>query len=161
MRIGEINPSNYADYQKLLGYKRIPGLDDKPNTSLKKAVDPRDFIAPGMDITGTTIEDRRIVDVSDEIRNKVVIHARSEFINNYGMSDGEELSSIIKKYLENVPVSKKVDTAYTLRLIFREESRALTDRVKANNPTWENGQPFDRNILADENVRINNFDVKV
>ena len=67
------------------------------------------FIEPGMDITGRS-DWKRIVEVSDDIKEKVIQQTRRNFINGFGMVNDESenfnefIKSTLKPYLWiNVP----------------------------------------------------------
>lgn len=156
MRIGEVNKENYATFIKMFGGKGTKVLDemwgkDKATNAAKtnqgKWVNP--YAEPGMDITGMTEADFKIVKVSDDIREKIVNLARKEFLDNYGRSDGEELSSIMKKYIKSVPASERVNVGWTLNQIYLDEARRLHSAVKEVFPGWQDGKPFDRNAVND------------
>lgn len=169
MRIGETNQSNYMEYLKLLSKKNNNKSSTQSSGSTNEAdivrkyqlADPEHYGIPGMDITGKNPSDwQRIVDVSDDIRDKITNLARKEFINNYGMSDGEELSALKREYVLSLPENERLSASWTLERIFIDESLRLADIVKSQTPDWQAGQAFDRSILADY-ISGNNFDIKV
>lgn len=71
---------------------------------------------------------------SDDIKEKIINLARKEFLNNYGMTDGEELSSLTRKYVLSLPEKERSSAAWTLGQMFSNESARLHDVVKSNNP---------------------------
>ena len=165
MRIGEINKDNYMQYSKLLsnltgGKKNANVLPTRQRELTKAEVDAivrkaqlahpdGSYGLPGMDITNKNpSEYQKIVDVPDDLREKIIGIARKDFINKYGMTDGEELHAEIRKYLWSIPEGQRNSAAYTLSEVFRDESQRLTDIVKSKMPGWKNGEPFDRSILA-------------
>ena len=50
----------------------------------QETFDPSKFIEPGMDITGRS-DWKKIVEVSDDIKEKVIEQTRKNFINGFGM----------------------------------------------------------------------------
>ncbi len=63
-----------------------------------KNFDPSKFIEPGMDITGRS-DWKKIVEVSDDIKEKVIQQTRRNFINGFGMVNdkSENFNEFIKK----------------------------------------------------------------
>lgn len=102
-----------------------------------------------MDITGMTAADFKIVPVSDEIRNALINQERKDFLENYGMSNGEELSALMRKYIAGVPENERINVGWTLNQISLNEAQRLTDFAKERIPGWQAGKPFDRSIFAD------------
>lgn len=113
----------------------------------------------GMCLNGRTDTQDR-TNVSDDIKEELTKLARKEFISNFGMSDGEEQSSITKKYLMSLPESQRLSASNTLNDIYSEEAKRLQDIAKERIPNWQPGQSFDSGIFADV-ISGNVFDEKV
>jgi len=162
MRIGDINKDNYESFARLLGIKnaKAPVIDRGVNKTDAYVY----YGIPGMDITGKDPSSwQKIVDVSDDVRAKMIDIARKDFINNYGMSDGEEMNAVIRKYVLSIPENQRPSAAWTLAQINVNESQRLYNIVKEKNPSWQNGEPFDRSILTLTNYGLseNSVDIKV
>ena len=139
------------------GQERVFGADgyetkesiDRRLKKIQLAHPDGSYGIPGMDITGKDPSSwQKIIDVSDDVREKMISIARKDFVNNYGMSDGEEESAAIKKYLWTLPEDKRLSASWTLQQIYRQEAQRLADIVKSKVPGWQYGEPFDRTILT-------------
>ncbi len=168
MHIGEISKDNYMQFMKMFGGKSAPALDamwgksGKPDTEKYDAngkwINP--YEDPSMDITGMGPSDFKIVEVSDDIRSKIINLERKDFLEGYGKSDGEELSAITRQYIKSVPPSQRKDVGWTLNRISLDEANRLHSLAKAAIPGWQAGQAFDRNLMNDLLSR-DSLDMKV
>lgn len=157
MRIGEINQSNYTEFTKLFIKNNNTNWPASKSTtqSPKKSDDEinenmvNQFGLKGMSLHYRDDNGQKIIAVSDDIREKMNNLARREFVDNYGMSDGEEKSSLVGKYLASVPENERCYAAWTIDQIYLNEAQRLTDYVKETIPGWQHGKAFDRNILTD------------
>lgn len=111
-------------------------------------VNPEDFIEPGMNITGGWDDKKKIVDVSDDIRDKLVSLVKNEYLTADGMTDGEERSALIRDYLKNIPADDKLSVSHTLEQIYLGEAERVRDAIQGADPGWQPGQPIDPEILA-------------
>lgn len=161
MRIGDINQDNVATYLSLFsGMSSNCNIASNNFSSIFSSVQqgmqqPTDYEAtkkpliPGMDIANRP-NWRKQVDVSDDVMAKIENLAKSEFINNKGMTDGEELSRIIRSYILTIPEDDRLSASYTLSKAFQEKSQEYVDKVRENNPGWKHGDPFDTSLLDDK-----------
>ena len=102
----------------------------------------------GMDITGMTAADRKIIPVSKEAEQAMKDIAFDHMKRYYGMSGtGNELGDTIKSYYKQIPPSDRANAAWTLQQIHREEVYRLYDFVRSRVPGWQIGQKFDTSIL--------------
>lgn len=62
--------------------------------------------------------------------------------------DGDEIGAIMKEYRKNIPPSERLSVTWTLGEIVHNETVRLLDLVRANNPTWDYGQKFDKNVIS-------------
>jgi hypothetical protein len=177
MRIGEVNQENYKQMLKILGVKNPKSLgilsaggEDWQNQC--QSLEARDarmvasgFVEDGMLIREGDTSHRKIVPVSDDIKNKLIEVTRRQFLTNgNGMSptrDGDEISAIKKEYRKNVPPSERLSVTYTLSQIVQAENRRLTEYVRANVPNWTHGQPIPTDVLKDAVSGNGHLDVKV
>lgn len=118
--------------------------------SREKDFDPSKFIEPGMDITGRS-DWKKIVEVSADIKEKVIQQTRKNFINGFGMIDerSESFNELIKKHAQTLPVDERASAMWTLTQIKTEEAQKLVDIVREHNPIWKHGEPFDSSIFDD------------
>ena len=182
MRIGEINQDNYKQMLSLFGVKDTSTLDriiknGDGDISHEEQVDKAiarliktGYVEEGM-ITkdGENLNWRKTVPVSDDVKDKIIATARRQFLENgNGMSkpggvDGDEFGAIMKEYRKNIPPAERLAVTWTLSQIQTNELQRLVDYVKLKDPTWKQGQQFDKSILTDSNfgtVSKDGVDVK-
>lgn len=126
----------------------IKTMKQADKISNPKNFDPSKFIEPGMDITGLS-DWKKIVEVSDDIKEKVIQQTRRNFINGFGMvnDESENFNEFIKKHAQTLSVDKRASTMWTLTQIKTGEAQKLVDIVREHNPTWKHGEPFDPSIF--------------
>lgn len=166
MRIGEISKDNYAQFMKMLGGRDLKTIEEKMQSTATTPKFPsiNPYAKPGQDITNRT-DWRKMTSISDEVKNKLLSIVKSDFVNHYGMSgenfgDPNGYNSIVTNYLSTLLPSERPSASWTLSKTFTGEAQRLTDIVRAHNPGWEFGQPFDTSIL-DESTASNRLNVKV
>jgi hypothetical protein len=170
MRIGEVNRDNYKQFLQLFGIKNSEVLDklmNKDNKEPAKDTWIGNYVEEGMLVNGDKPDDsRRIVPVSDEVRNKIIVTVRRQILENGngmtkpGAVDGMEIGAIMKEYRKNIPPSERLAVTWTLSQIHIDEAQRIVDYIKANDPTWTHGQRFDKNILLNSNFGTNSIDTK-
>ncbi len=109
--------------------------------------------APGMyhGMDGSTDRStwQQIIPVSEDARQMMFDNVKREFIKENGISNGNTTKGL--KYSDNINSSvKKEDRAkgtWTLQQYEGNYRSALYHAVKAADPNWEAGQPFDTKIL--------------
>lgn len=106
---------------------------------------------------------KKLVPVTDEIKNQLIATVKRQFLTNgNGMSeahDGDELGAMKKAYRSNIPAAERLSVTWTLGQIVRDEQERLVNFVKANDPTWDYGKPFDKSMF--ENYVSGGIDIKV
>ncbi len=159
MRIGAVTKENYKEYLKLFGAKDLDSLDGVLGTEKEfdhsyEARNARLVAAgheDGMLIPDGDVSWRKIVPVTDEIKTKLVSTVFRHFLKNgNGMSeaeDGDEIGAIMKKYRENISPKERLSVTWTLGQIVQNEAQRLVNHVKANDPSWTFGEPFDKSIF--------------
>ena len=126
-------------------YQRGAAKPEYPNGA---AVSHPDAPDDGLDITGMTVSDRKIIPVSKEAEQAMKDIAFDHMKRYYGMSGtGNELGDTIKSYYKQIPPSDRANAAWTLQQIHREEVYRLYDFVRSRVPGWQIGQKFDTSIL--------------
>lgn len=154
MNISDIFRGNYSAFSKIFGAKSAPTL----NTLFAKNANAGNAGTagitpyrpdPGMDITGRDPSSYKTVPVSDEVRNAIIANARDEFVNGFGMSDGEKGSAIHREYIQSVAPEDRIDVAWTLGQIHLEEARRMASLAKTAFPGWQPGDSFDQGMMRD------------
>ena len=67
--------------------------------------------------------------------------------NGYGVSDGEDISAVIRNYTMSLAPEKRMSASWTLNEIFHSEATRLGEYVRQHDPSWDWGTPFDTSIL--------------
>ena len=116
-------------------------------------IGPGGVVVPGMYHGKDGTEDRstwqQIISVSDEARQKMFDNVKREFIQENGISNGDttKRSKIFKEYQLSVKKEDRAKGTWTLQQYEGKYRSAMYAAVKAANPDWEPGQPFDSSIL--------------
>lgn len=181
MRIGQVNQSNYKMFLQMLGAKNTKTLaallGNRDNKKAGKVLSHAEMeeklfrmgvvTERGMLVREGDNSWRKIVPVSDEVKDKIIETVRRHFLENgNGMSrpDGSEsieLGDIKKEYRKNIPPSERLAVTWTLSQIELNEIQRLMDYVKSKDPSWSPGKPFDKSILLNSDFGTNTVDVIV
>lgn len=175
MRIGEVTKDNYMQYLKLFGAKNLQSIDDfwdknkKAEAEFDHSYEARNarLVAAGHE-DGMLIREgdeswKKIVPVSDDIKNQLIATVKRQFLTNgNGMStaeDGDEIGAMMKAYRKNIPPADRLSVTWTLGQIVSRESDRLVEFVRANDPTWDFGKVFDKSIF--DNYISGGIDIRV
>ena len=90
---------------------------------------------------------RNIVPVDEGVARQVKQIAFDHMKNGYGVSDGEDISKVIRDYAMSLPPEKRLSASWTLNEIFHDEAARLGEFVHRHDPDWDWGKPFDTGIL--------------
>lgn len=101
---------------------------------------------PGMSLNDVG-DYRKIVPVDEGVVQQVKQIAFNHMKNGYGVSDGEDISKVIRDYTMSLAPEKRLSTSWTLNEIFHSEARRLGEFVHSQDPGWDWGKPFDAGIL--------------
>jgi hypothetical protein len=93
----------------------------------------------------------------------MIENVRKEFLesgNGKRNPDKSKIAEINKSYMKTLPPSERLSAAWTISQIITDEERRIAAYIKANDPTWDFGKKFDKNILINSNFGTNIVDVK-
>ena len=116
-------------------------------------IGPGGVVVPGMYHGRDGAVDRstwqQLIDVSDDARQKMFDNVKREFIQENGISNGDttKRSKIFREYQLSVKKEDRAKGTWTLQQYEGKYRSAIYAAVKAANPKWEPGQPFDPGIL--------------
>jgi len=114
----------------------------------------------GMRITGRT-DWKRIINVSDEMKQHVFEDVKKEFYQYGGMSgdntaETDAYYDKIHSYLKTLKGSDRSPAAWTLSRLHLDLAHAVTNAVKEKVPGWTSGQHIPSDVLdeifADESI---------
>ena len=116
-------------------------------------VGPGGIVVPGMyhgkdgEVDRSTWQ--QLINVSDDARQKMFDNVKREFIQENGISNGDttKRSQIFREYQLSVKKEDRAKGTWTLQQYEGKYRSAMYAAVKAANPKWEPGQPFDPSIL--------------
>lgn len=113
-----------------------------------------DFVNPygvaGMDATGKSLSEmHRIINVSDKYRQEMFDECKRHFIQENGVANGDttKRTEVFTHYQLSVDKSDRLRGTWTLGQYEKNYTLAFAAAVKAANPGWKNGDPFDAKIL--------------
>lgn len=116
-------------------------------------VGPGGLIVPGMHHGRSGSVDRstwqQIINVSEDMRQKMFDNVKREFIQENGIANGDttKRSKIFREYQLSVKKEDRAKGTWTLQQYEGKYCSAMYAAVKAANPKWQPGQPFDPGIL--------------
>lgn len=122
--------------------QRIDEISQK--TPGKSHVNP--YGTPGMSLNNGG-DYRKIVPVDENVAQKVRQLAFDHMKNGYGVSDGEDISQIIRDYTMSLAPEQRLSASWTLNELFHSEATRLGEYVHQQDPDWDWGKPFDTGIL--------------
>ena len=122
--------------------QRISNLNQR--TQGKPHVNP--YSTPGMSLNDAG-DYRKIVPVDEGVVRQVKQIALDHMKNGYGVSDGEDISAVIRNYTMSLSSEKRLSASWTLNEIFHSEVVRLGEYVHQQDPSWDWGKPFDTSIL--------------
>ena len=101
---------------------------------------------PGMSLNGAG-DDRKIVPVDAGVAQRIKQIAFDHMKSGYGVSDGEDISRVIRDYTMSLAPEQRLSASWTLNELFHEEAARLGEYVHRQDPGWDWGKPFDTSIL--------------
>ena len=104
----------------------------------------------GMCVDGKSpSEYNQIIDVSEDYRQKMFDMVKREFVQENGVANGDttQRTSLFTEYQKSIKIDDRLKGTWTLEQYEKAYNKALYDAVKAANPNWKQGQPFDSSIL--------------
>lgn len=108
------------------------------------------IVVPGMVATGIPESERhQIIDISEEARQNMFEETKRHFLQEYGVANGDttKRSEVYREFQLSIPKEDRLKGTWTLGQYERAYRVAFYDAVKAANPNWQLGMPFDRSIL--------------
>ena len=140
-------------------YKLMGGREAHMRNVMQNYNSDGDFIGPGGVVVPGMYhgEDgkvdrstwQQLIPVSDDMRQKMFDNVKREFIQENGISNGDttKRSQIFREYQLSVKKEDRAKGTWTLQQYEGKYRSAMYAAVKAANPKWEPGQPFDPSIL--------------
>ena len=122
--------------------QRIGGISQR--TQGKPHVNP--YSTPGMSLNDAG-DYQKMVPVDEDVAQQVRQIAFDHMKNGYGVSDGEDISKVIRDYTMSLAPEQRLSASWTLNEMFHSEAARLGEFVHQHDPGWNWGVPFDTGIL--------------
>ncbi len=115
----------------------------------------------GMDVTGRNGDYKKIIPVSDEMKEHVLNDVKNSYYKYNGMSgDNEaEWDAYYRKnneYYKTLKREDRLSACWTLGQLHQEISHRVTSAIKSQIPGWQAGNPIPHEMLdkifADESI---------
>ena len=101
---------------------------------------------PGMSLNSAG-NYRKTVPVDKGVAQRVRQLAFEHMRDGYGVSDGEDVSKVIRDYTLSLAPGQRLSASWTLNEIFHNEAARLGGYVHRQDPSWDWGKPFDVSLL--------------
>lgn len=104
----------------------------------------------GMCMNGVSLaEAHQIISVPDEWKEKMFDETKRHFIQEYGVANGDttKRSEVFQGYQRSTSVENRLKGTWTMGQYEKAYRQAFYDAVKAENPDWELGKPFNTSVL--------------
>ena len=122
--------------------RRIGELAQKQR--VKPHINP--YGTPGMSLNDAG-DYRKMVPVDEGVVQQIKQIAFDHMKNGFGVSDGEDVSKVIRGYVSSLAPEQRLSASWTLNEIFHSEAARLGEYVHQHDPSWNWGKPFDTSIL--------------
>ena len=95
------------------------------------------------------ISGQQIVKVPESTRQAIFDETKRQFIENNGSVDDKsaQRAEIYQDYLKGTSKRNQASGTWTLTQYESQYRDAMTDAIKAANPSWKEGQPFNKKAL--------------
>lgn len=146
---GLLNPADIfnAKNQKGIGKANKSVKSDK---EIEEIIYESGICVRGMIMNGKSeSEMHQMIDVSEECRQKMFDECKRHFLQENGVANGDttKRSEIFRAYQLSIKEDDRLKGTWSLQQYEKQYSSALAAAVKAANPNWKNGDPFDASIL--------------
>lgn len=108
------------------------------------------LVVPGMLVNGIPESERhQIIDISEDARQKMFENCKREFIAEYGVANGDttKRSDVYRAFQLSIKKEDRLKGTWTLQQYETAYNQAFYDAVKAADPDWEIGKPFNKSVL--------------
>lgn len=94
-------------------------------------------------------EMHQMIDVSEEYRQKMFDECKRHFLQENGVANGDttKRSEVFRAYQLSIKEDDRLKGTWSLQQYEKQYTAALAAAVRAANPNWKNGDPFDASIL--------------
>ena len=147
------NEASMSEKERLI-YETFGGRDTIIKNYMKLYDSNGNFLnaygVAGMCVDGKSpSEYNQIINVSEDWRQEMFDMVKREFIQENGVANGDttKRTSLYTAYQKSIKIDDRLKGTWTLGQYEKAYNKAFYDAVKAANPNWQQGQPFDSRIL--------------
>ena len=103
-------------------------------------------VDPDTGLTGLFVTDetgdsyKKIIDVPESSKDKMIETVKNNFLNNNGMGDGKGKTEIYMEMYKQMKSDDRLSAGYTLRQYHLAYTQAFVSAIKAVNPAWDYGK---------------------
>ena len=140
---------NLTDIINAKNQKNI-GTTKKSSKSVEKMLYESGLVVEGMIANGKSLSEmHQMIDVSEEYRQKMFDECKRHFLQENGVANGDTTrrSEVFREYQLSINKDDRLKGTWSLEQYEKQYHLALSAAVKAVNPNWKNGDPFDASIL--------------
>lgn len=140
---------NLTDIVNAKNQKSI-GTTNNSSKSVEDILYESGLVVEGMIMNGKSLSEmHQMIDVSEEYRQKMFDECKRHFLQENGVANGDSTrrSEIFSEYQLSINKNDRLKGTWSLQQYEKQYSLALAAAVKAVNPNWKNGEPFDARIL--------------
>lgn len=122
----------------------------KSDEEIEEIIYESGICARGMIMNGKSeSEMHQMINVSEEYRQKMFDECKRHFLQENGVANGDttKRSEIFRAYQSSIKEDDRLKGTWSLQQYEKQYSSAFAAAVKAVNPNWKNGDPFDASIL--------------
>lgn len=144
---GLLNPAGIfnAKNQKGMVNKSV-----KLDKEIEEIIYESGMCVKGMIMNGKSeSEMHQMIGVSEEYRQKMFDECKRHFLQENGVANGDttKRSEVFRAYQLSIKEGDRLKGTWSLQQYEKQYSAALAAAVRAVNPNWKNGDPFDASIL--------------
>ena len=144
---GLLNPAGIFNDKNQKGMVNRSVKSDK---EIEEIIYESGMCVRGMIMNGKSeAEMHQMIGVSEEYRQKMFDECKRHFLQENGVANGNttKRSEVFRAYQLSIKEDDRLKGTWSLQQYEKQYSSALAAAVKAANPNWKNGDPFDASIL--------------
>ncbi len=144
---GLLNPAGIFNAKNQKGMVNKSVKSDK---EIEEIIYESGMCVKGMIMNGKSeAEMHQMIGVSEEYRQKMFDECKRHFLQENGVANGDttKRSEVFRAYQLSIKEGDRLKGTWSLQQYEKQYSAALAAAVRAVNPNWKNGDPFDASIL--------------
>lgn len=146
---GLLNLSDVLNSKNQKGFG-VANKSVKSDKEIEEIIYESGICVRGMIMNGKSeSEMHQMIDVSEEYRQKMFDECKRHFLQENGVANGDttKRSEIFRAYQLSIKEDDRLKGTWSLQQYEQQYTSAFAAAVKAANPNWKNGDPFDASIL--------------